>query len=93
MTMENTTKLIETRQTTHGAFSDHARITQRLKGVLDFELIKREQRGQHNLSCQQLESIEMIFHKIGRIVAGDPNVADHWDDIAGYAWIANKVYT
>ena len=27
----------------------------------------------------------MIFHKIGRIVNGDPNYADSWHDIAGYA--------
>jgi hypothetical protein len=29
--------------------------------------------------------LEMIAHKIGRVLAGDPNHADHWDDIAGYA--------
>ena len=27
----------------------------------------------------------MILHKIGRILAGDPNHKDHWVDIAGYA--------
>jgi hypothetical protein len=27
----------------------------------------------------------MIVHKIGRIVNGDPDVTDHWVDIAGYA--------
>ena len=27
----------------------------------------------------------MIAHKLGRIVNGDPNYADSWDDIAGYA--------
>lgn len=27
----------------------------------------------------------MIFHKIARILNGDPNYADSWVDIAGYA--------
>jgi hypothetical protein len=27
----------------------------------------------------------MIAHKIGRIIAGDPDFRDHWDDLAGYA--------
>lgn len=36
----------------------------------------------------QRESLSMIFHKIGRILAGDPNFRDHWDDIAGYAKLA-----
>ncbi len=32
----------------------------------------------------------MIAHKIGRIVSGNPNVQDHWDDIAGYAKLASN---
>lgn len=28
---------------------------------------------------------EMIAHKIARILNGDPNYADNWHDIAGYA--------
>jgi len=33
----------------------------------------------------QLEAMEMILHKISRISNGDPNYADSWRDIAGYA--------
>ena len=29
--------------------------------------------------------IEMIEHKLCRILCGDPNFRDHWQDIAGYA--------
>jgi hypothetical protein len=29
--------------------------------------------------------MDMIMHKIGRIVNGDPDYADSWVDIAGYA--------
>ncbi len=34
----------------------------------------------------------MIFHKIARIINGDPNYADSWVDIAGYATlVANRL--
>jgi hypothetical protein len=35
----------------------------------------------------QRESLDMIQHKISRILNGDPNIVDSWADIAGYAHI------
>ena len=36
----------------------------------------------------------MICHKIGRIVNGDPDYADSWIDIAGYAkLVADRLET
>lgn len=70
---------------THGVFADHARATQKLKYVIQDELEARRHRGQDDLSCEQLESLDMIVHKIGRIIAGQADFPDHWDDIAGYA--------
>ena len=32
----------------------------------------------------------MIAHKIGRILAGNPDFKDHWDDIAGYAVLISQ---
>lgn len=81
--MTATQALISDRQRTHGHFTDHARIAQNLKAAVCTEDMYKK------LSATQAESIEMILHKIGRIVAGDPSFADHWDDIAGYAKIAN----
>lgn len=77
--------LLEIRGRTHGDFSDHARITQSLKDVLREELTFRNERGQKRLTTTQLESLDMIVHKIGRIIAGNSHHRDHWDDIAGYA--------
>lgn len=31
-----------------------------------------------------------IAQKMSRICAGDPDVADHWDDISGYAFLGKK---
>ena len=70
--------LLVERQKTHGDFSDHARITQALKAIM----VKN---GQHGLCPEHQESLDMIVHKIGRILAGNPIFHDHWDDIAGYA--------
>lgn len=77
--------LLVERQKTHGSFDDHARITQSIKGEMEAETIAWE-----NLSDQHKEALHMIVHKIGRILAGDPNFHDHWDDIAGYAKLGSE---
>ena len=41
--------------------------------------------GWDRLSADQRESLEMVQHKVARILNGDPNYADSWVDIAGYA--------
>ena len=72
-------KILAEREKTHGDFRTHAAITDAIKYHM------------HNsskwsyLSPTQREALDMIAHKIGRIIAGDSNVKDHWDDIAGYA--------
>jgi hypothetical protein len=55
-------------------------------GVLGSTIASQSrQPGWSRLDHSQAEALDMIAHKIGRILAGDPNHADHWDDIAGYA--------
>lgn len=94
--LEETRTLLSERGATHGDFTDHARVTQRLKAVIDDELYRCQeatiQTGgkariirDDTLNNIMSESLDMILHKIGRIIAGDPTHADHWDDIAGYA--------
>jgi hypothetical protein len=63
----------------YGEFEDGAFIMQSLKGVM------QSTDGWTRLSPPQREALEMIQHKIGRILNGDPNYADSWVDIAGYA--------
>ena len=45
------------------------------------------------LTCSQKESLEMVVHKIARILNGDPNYADSWHDIAGYATLIDQELT
>lgn len=63
----------------YGAFTGHAEITQRLKW--DMASTPRW----NALAPDQKEALEMIVHKIGRILNGDPDYHDSWHDIVGYA--------
>jgi hypothetical protein len=42
------------------------------------------------MTASQREALEMIAHKISRILAGDPHFADHWTDISGYARLVER---
>lgn len=77
--MTDIDKLLEERGKVHGDFTERALIAQSLKSIV------RDCPNWEDLSCTQAEALEMIAHKISRILAGNPNVKDHWDDIAGYA--------
>lgn len=75
----NLEQTLADRGSRYGKFTDHAAITQYLKtGMKLFP-------GWNVLLTDQKEALEMIAHKIGRILSGDPNYADSWHDIAGYA--------
>lgn len=63
----------------YGDFTDHARICQRIKGAMF------ETPGWTRLSDVQKQALEVIADKQARILTGDPNYADNWHDIQGYA--------
>lgn len=86
----NTESLLAERGETHGDYRDHALYSQELKRVMGDALKDRVVRNQPPLTDTQMETLSMIAHKIGRILAGNPNFPDHWDDIAGYAKLISK---
>ena len=75
------TEVLTERGSRYGSFVGHAHVTQAYKTLL---LCQLEERGKQLASDQQ-EALDMIFHKIGRIINGDADYADSWIDIAGYA--------
>jgi hypothetical protein len=75
----STEEILEQRGAQYGKFTTHALITQRIKGYLVAGC------SWENMTAGQKEALDMIAHKLGRIVNGNPNHADSWDDIAGYA--------
>ena len=64
----------------YGSFKGHAEVSQRLKVVVQEELETREK----FLSPVQQEAVDMILHKLARIVNGDASYIDSWRDIVGY---------
>lgn len=76
--------ILAERGKSHGDFTDNARISQNLKHIV------RSDAGYLKLSSVQKESIDMILHKIARVVVGNPDFQDHWDDIAGYAKLVSE---
>lgn len=82
----NVNEMLAGRETRYGRFEGHANISQTLKQDM------QERSGWDNLVSDQREALEMIAHKIARILNGDPNYADNWIDIAGYATlVANRL--
>ncbi len=72
---------LDERAQDYGKFKDGAALMQALKRTLaDHARIHNK-----TFSDDQWEALEMIVHKIGRIVNGNPDKVDHWVDIAGYA--------
>jgi hypothetical protein len=72
---------LDARAVDYGKFIEGAEVMQMLKRVVLNALNNRDKVLAHD----QAESLDMIIHKIGRIINGNPDVIDHWLDIAGYA--------
>jgi hypothetical protein len=72
---------LDERAQDYGKFKDGAALMQAIKRTL------ADHARMHNktFADDQWEALEMIVHKIGRIVNGNPDKVDHWVDIAGYA--------
>lgn len=79
-----TDALLAERAQTHGNYITTTQIIQAIKDAIRLN----PDAPFHKLDAAQRESIEMIANKMGRIISGDPNFVDHWDDIAGYARLA-----
>jgi hypothetical protein len=72
--------ILAERQKTHGDYRVHAAITQQIKQVI-------ANANNESLTDSQREALDMIAHKIGRILAGNPHFKDHWVDCCGYAML------
>ena len=84
----NINEMLAGRQARYGSFQDHSEISQVIKQFIQSAARARNKK----LEFDQLEALDMISHKIARIINGDPNYADNWIDIAGYATlVANRL--
>ena len=63
----------------YGSFDGHAAIAQALKAVM------QTSENWSDMTDDKKEALEMIQHKIGRILNGNAEYKDSWHDIVGYA--------
>ena len=75
MSIEST---LAERGSRYGDFKDHAGIAQNIKRGMMCA-------GMDDLPDMHRQALEVIADKIARILSGDPNYADNWHDIQGYA--------
>ena len=80
--VENIDDTLKERGKRYGEFFEHAAISQGIKKSMTMWP------GWENLHSFHKEALEMIAHKIARILNGDPNYHDSWHDIVGYAKLA-----
>lgn len=75
---------LKERGSNYGEFYEHARITQNIKDAM------RDSPNWGNLSPKMKEALEMVAHKMGRILNGNPNFHDSWHDIIGYTKLVEQ---
>lgn len=69
----------------YGKFTGHAKVSQEIQEIMKRGHGPDDVNTWFKLEDDQKEALQMIAHKIGRIINGDPFYADSWVDIAGYA--------
>lgn len=72
---------LDERAQDYGKFKDGAALMQGIKRLLADHARAHDK----TFADDQWEALEMIVHKIARIVNGNPDKVDSWVDIAGYA--------
>lgn len=68
----------------YGHFEGHAYVTQNIKRAM------KNSSKWEKLPDDMKEALEMVAHKIGRILNGDPEYKDSWVDIEGYVHLVSQ---
>lgn len=85
---DSTVEVLTERAKNYGKFSGIGQLTQTFKEIM------RDAPSWTGMQPDQKESLEMIVHKLARILNGNPDYADSWVDIAGYArLVADRLET
>lgn len=77
--MTDVNEILNDRGKRYGNYLDQATITEEIRRAI------REGLSSQPLKADQCDALHMIAVKLSRIVNGDPDYADNWRDIAGYA--------
>ena len=77
-------KTLAERGDRYGSYVLHAKITQNIKRAM------ADSPNWSSLTDDKKECLEMVAHKVGRILNGDPEYTDSWHDIIGYVRLVEK---
>lgn len=69
---------LDERAKSYGRYVDHAHITQAIKAAMI------DSKNWRTLPAHQKETLEMVAHKIGRVLNGDAGYLDSFRDCIGY---------
>ena len=72
----------------YGQFHNHADIAQSLRDLLrhdNGDTNLKPRLGWERLTNDKRQALDTIMDKIARILNGDPEYLDNWDDICGYS--------
>ena len=81
----NVNDMLAGREARYGTFEGHARISQALKRAM------QDSPNWSKLTDVQKEGLEMVQHKIARMLNGDPSYLDNIVDIVGYSTLVKDV--
>ena len=82
--MHTIEETLKARGERYGSFDRHAAITQGLKREMYLSP------NWDTLTDSMREALEMVQHKVGRILNGDPDYLDSWVDIVGYVTLVTQ---
>jgi hypothetical protein len=77
--MADIDKTLAERGKRYGHFTEQFRVAQDIKGVM------QESHNWSNLPPYMREALDMMAHKMSRILCGDSLHRDNWHDLVGYA--------
>ncbi len=80
-------KTLDSRNSVHGLYHEQAELGEAIRKLMATGFNWR------SLSTTQRDALVMISVKISRILTGDPNHADHWHDLQGYARLVERELT
>jgi len=76
--------ILSKRQERYGNFKDLAETSQQFKSVM------KNTPNWHRLSADKREALEVTCTKMARILCGDSEYKDSWDDIGGYTQLVSQ---
>ena len=82
--IEPTERTLGQREQVYGDFRSTAECAQHFKNLM------RQYDNFHDMSSDKQEALDLVATKLSRILTGDPDYADNWHDIAGYAVLAEQ---